>query len=223
MNQKEEIRVKLLFEELKSLFRQLNECVTLFEAQTLDLWQRQRMAYTYENCAITVKNELRKSVNTINDLLSAEETPSMDRIREINEKIRLLSSKTYDLGAQVNHNQNTSSYAVKDKKQIICWNSVRDVKSSEKTPLECSTDTFTHAVRAIFRILDNMLNINSRENYNQKGETPLSLKLTGKPQFFSRPVLSIGVGLQELKKVSGLLSDSLSELNDNSSDTKHTY
>lgn len=103
-----------------------------------------------------------------------------------------------------------------------------NVMSPTQTKLEQGQDAFIYTARTILRVFDFIATTISWilekaaygscrdvpfETYNHKYETPFARMITGKSQFFSRPILTINVARDELKRVHRLLDRAMNEVN----------
>jgi|GEM_PF-7073081 len=154
----------------------------------------------------TTKDFASDIITTLESIqLRLQGTPSQQTLQDISESISTLDKLNWNLGNYFD------DQALKRYPHIL-----RNVASCDKTFFGELSDTLLYCVRAVLRVVDIMTAIVCRadKNYNDQGETPFALSITGKTQFFPRPTSSVFAAVQELQKANKVLGEALKNAND---------
>lgn len=193
MTTKERQRIQLLANQLIILLVQSQECIVLME----------KTGVIGGYCSV---GQLKRDLLIISQSLSAFDLKqgtqlSQDSIAKFQRAIVMLGKKTYDFG----------------------WTNERDTRKQichfarPVMPYTICT-MLIDCARAILLVVDKITHLATGSKiYNEQGETPFALSLMGTLQFFPRPTRTVFCALNELRKASNIMQETLLNIKDDKS------
>lgn len=222
MKEAEKKRIQYLTEQIRMTVEDTRNCVNLLYVRTrMEMraeWfcMREKLlkdidVNLYNSDIFRLDDALEDISKSLSNIITQEDpTHLITNLKNLNTKIESLETLTNTFGKHPSDNP----LSLKE----LYLNA--DVKAKTKTTLKQLKDTLVYCVRAVLRLVDNILHtIPWSKNYNDQGETPGALSLTGKTQFFPPPTSSIAVALKELQKANGVLKKTLEHLDNDNNQT----
>lgn len=208
-NQRIELLIKQLLEIIDNALEKSETLKSGLNARSSRFQNRKQSITTIQ----TDLTELKQSLEEMNKLESISEKSS-----EFSAFKELIVKLTLGYNSKIT-NKSILRVFGKDENGLLLANV--DLASKNQTILEQITTLFVFAARAILRVIDYIShtlifidNSNARhaktKTYNDVGETPFAQTLTGKTQFFPKPIISFAAAISEMEKISTLLSEEIS-------------
>jgi hypothetical protein len=214
----EKQRIQSLIKQLTTIVGQFQECVSLMEnnINNIDRASLEEplkvftlCGYGYDLKKEETPNNAIKNLNTqLTDIYDSldqkkDNTVDIDFVRSLVQRIKHLEKLNYNFG-----NYKTVFEATFGQYVVSEMYATRDFKSPTNTNLEQLSNILATCFRNVLRVVDIIVSsiLRSEKNYNDKGETPLALYLTGRTQFLSPHVTSVHTAFKELQKTNDVLA-----------------